>query len=131
MDGDTTPLSTLDASLRRTRAALGEYGTTTLDSGLVYGGHGPVEVHVRKRVHRYHISDGAAAVSAAGRPAGWLEVAERVVEEADLNVNRRGVVFVPVVEGRDIAALALRVAEASLAVYAALLESREPARARR
>lgn len=114
MDGDTTPLSTLDASLRRTRAALGEYGTTTLDSGLVY-----------------HISDGAAAVSAAGLPAGWLEVAERVVEEADLNVNRRGVVFVPVVEGRDIAALALRVAEASLALYAALLESREPARARR
>lgn len=108
-----------------------EYGTTTLDSGLVYGGHGPVEVHVRKRGRRYDISDGAGAVSAAGRPAGWLDAAERVVAEADLNVNRRGVVFVRVVEGRDVGALTRRVAEASLAVYEALLEIGAPAGARR
>jgi hypothetical protein len=37
-------------------------------------------------------------------------------------VNRRGVVFVPAVEGRDLAWLASRVAECSRAVYGALLE---------
>ncbi|HEX2109994.1 MAG TPA: hypothetical protein VHF67_00445 [Gaiellaceae bacterium] len=37
-------------------------------------------------------------------------------------MNRRGVVFVSAVEGRDLAALAARLAETSLAVHAALLD---------
>jgi hypothetical protein len=45
-----------------------------------------------------------------------------VVAEEGFNVNRRGVVFVPVIEGRDIDELASRLAETSVAVYAALLE---------
>ncbi|MDX6594590.1 MAG: hypothetical protein QOJ13_3786 [Gaiellales bacterium] len=39
-----------------------------------------------------------------------------------MNINRRGVVFVQVVEGRDLAKPAGQVARASLAVYTALLE---------
>lgn len=44
------------------------------------------------------------------------------VEEESMNINRRGVVFVQVVEGRDLAKPAGQVARASLAVYTALLE---------
>ena len=39
-----------------------------------------------------------------------------------MNVNRRGVVLVGAVEGRDLAALALRVADASAAFYMAFLD---------
>ena len=42
--------------------------------------------------------------------------------ELGLNVNRPGRVFVQVVEGRDLDRLVQQVAEASLAVYAQLLE---------
>jgi hypothetical protein len=86
----------------------------------------PVAVRVRKRGHRYAIDDEAGAVERAGRVAGWLPVAERAVAELALNVNRRGVVFVQAGEGRDIDALSERVADASLAVYAALLELDAP-----
>jgi hypothetical protein len=81
-----------------------------------------VRVRVRRRGTRYDIDDLGAAVAAAGRPRGWLPLAERVVEETALNVNRRGVVFVLGFEGRDIAGLALRVGATSAAVHAALLE---------
>jgi hypothetical protein len=48
-------------------------------------------------------------------PPGWLAVAERVVAEEGMNVNRAGVVFVPAVErpDRDLAAPALRLGESS------------------
>jgi hypothetical protein len=63
-------------------------------------------------------------VERAGRPPGWFSVAQRTVAEFDLNVNRRGVVFVPAVEGGvDRDWLARRVAEASAAVYAELVEA--------
>ena len=39
-----------------------------------------------------------------------------------VHVNRRGVVFVPAVAGRDLASLAVRVAAASAALFAELLE---------
>jgi hypothetical protein len=45
-----------------------------------------------------------------------------VVAEEGFNVNRAGVVFVPVVEGRDLALLVLRLADTSRAVFAELLE---------
>jgi hypothetical protein len=96
---------------------------------LTYGGTQPVQVRVRRRGGWVHFSDDGAAVTAAGAPAGWFPVAEGVVAELDLNVNRRGVVFVssPERRGREwLDSLERRVGDASLAVYEALLELDEP-----
>ncbi len=112
----------LRARLAAARESWGERGEVRLETGLSYVEGEAVQVLVRKRGRRYDISDLGAAVELAGRPRGWLEVARRVAEEGWLNVNRRGVVFVPAVEGRDHADLALRVGETSLALYGALLE---------
>jgi hypothetical protein len=95
-----------------------------VDTGGVYREGEPVRVRIRKRGSRYHIDDDGRAVSLARRPRGWLTVAEQVVEEDALNVNRRGVVFVIAGEGRDVEALVRRVAERSVAVYEELLELR-------
>ena len=95
----------------------------TLAPGPSYGEGEPVIVRVRRRGHRYTIDDAGGAVARAGRSPGWLAVAEHVVAEFSLNVNRRGVVFVPAVEGGvDRAWLAGRVADCSAALYEALLE---------
>jgi hypothetical protein len=94
------------------------------DSGLVYSDGEPVVVRMRQRGRRIDIDDDGAAVARAraiGTTAHWLDVAQRVVAEDNLNVNRRGVVFVPAVEGRDIDALAARVARSSRALEAELL----------
>jgi hypothetical protein len=107
------------------RARWGERGEVLLDSGLAYGGDQQVRILVRKRQGRYLFSDEGAAVAAAGRPHGWLEVARRVVDDHSLNVNRRGCVFVPAVVAREAAwlqSLVVRVAETSVALYSALLE---------
>jgi hypothetical protein len=117
-----TRLEAMRAELDAARAAWAPDGEVVLDSGLEYVPGAPVRVLVRRRSWRYDIGDDGAAVQRAGSPRGWLEVAERVVEEDALNVNRRGVVFVGAVEGRDIAMLAWRVAGTSLAVYQELLE---------
>ena len=79
----------------------------------------------RTREGWVHFSDEARAVEVAGRPAGWLPVARQVVRELDLNVNRRGVVFVSSPLSRPLdwrRSLERRVADASIAVYEALLE---------
>ena len=79
----------------------------------------------RTREGWVHFSDDARGVDAAGRPACWLPVAQQVVRELDLNVNRRGVVFVSSPLSRPLAwrrSLERRVADASIAVYEALLE---------
>lgn len=124
-----------DARLERMRSRLAAAretwypdGEIVLDSGLEYLPGEPVSVLVRRRGGRYAIGDGGAAVRKAGSPGGWLEVAERLVEEDALNVNRRGVVFVGAVEGRDVALLAWRVAGTSLALYQELLEIEVPGR---
>jgi hypothetical protein len=121
----------MQASVDEMRQALatacarwGDTGAIRLASGLAYGGGDPVVIVVRKRGRRYDLSDEGAAVRKAG-VRGWLPVAEAVVDREGFNVNRRGVVFVPAVEGRDLASLAARLAETSLAVYDALLESRD------
>ncbi len=108
--------------LSAARAAWGERGEIELDTGLEYARGRPVRVHVRKRGIRYELDDVGGAVAAAGEPEGWMPVAERVVAGVGLNVNRPGRVFVQVVEGRDLDRLVEQVAEASLAVYTALLE---------
>jgi hypothetical protein len=101
-------------------------GEWWLDSGLTYGEGGPaVEVLVRRRPGRRLVSDSGRAVELAGRSAGWREVADAVVGAHGLNLNRRGVVSVPAVPRRGTAwldSLAARVADASLALYEALLE---------
>lgn len=118
----------LRAELERELAGR-ERAEMTLASGLTHGGADPILVHVRKRGHRYDLDDGGAAVDRAGRPSGWLPIAKAVVDENGMNVNRAGIVFVPAVEGRDLARLALSVASASRAVYAELLEHGESVRA--
>jgi hypothetical protein len=100
-----------------------ERGEIVLEPGPTYREGEPVRVRVRKRGHWLDFDDGGAAVTLAGTPPGWLDVAERaVIEAGGMNVNRRGVVFVGVHERRDLASIAERLAEASLAVYVALLE---------
>jgi hypothetical protein len=104
------------------RQGWGERAEAVFDAEDEYAAGRPVRVHVRKRLHRYEFDDGGGAVAAAGRPPGWMDVAERVVAEEGLNVNRGGVVFVPGVEGRDLGRLANKVAATSVAVYVALLD---------
>jgi ankyrin repeat protein len=95
------------------------------ETGLSYAPGRPIRVSVRRRGVRYDIDDMGAAVAFAGRPAGWLEAAERVVAELGWNVNRAGVVSVQAAEGRDIDALVRRTGEASAAVLEALFALEE------
>jgi len=93
------------------------------DERVVETGAIPIVVH--KRGIRYDLDDRGEAVArarAAGGGKDWLAVAERVVAEDGFNVNRSGIVFVQVVEGRDIASLALRLADCAERVQAALLD---------
>jgi hypothetical protein len=96
-----------------------ERGAIVVESGLEYGDGEPVKVLVRKRLHRYALSDLRRAVEKAGKPSGWREAAERAC--LPMNVDRQGTVFVPVVEGRDLSDLVVRLADASRAVHEALL----------
>ncbi|MGH3036803.1 MAG: hypothetical protein ACRDMU_06435 [Gaiellaceae bacterium] len=112
------------AALDAARDSWGDSGEAVLDTGRDYVPGEPVEVVARKRGRRWDFGDGGRAVRLAGKPAGWLGVAERVVAEEGMNVNRAGVVFVPAFERscRDLAALALRLGDVSHAVHAELLE---------
>jgi len=94
-----------------------------VEPGAAYDGTERVRVRVRTRGRRIDLDDGGRAFEKAavfGRE--WLAVAERVVAAEGFNVNRRGVVFVPLVEGRDVDEVAGRLAATSASVYAALLE---------
>jgi hypothetical protein len=120
----TDPLSRLRGELEAARREWGDLGEVVLDGGAEYGDGDPVEVRVRKRGHRYTVDDDGAAVARAGTPPGWLAVAADVVDAYALNVNRRGLVFVPAVEGGvDLAWLVTRIADCSAAVYRELLET--------
>jgi hypothetical protein len=96
-----------------------EVGEVVVASGLAYGDGEPVDVLVRKRLHRYLLTDRGRAVAKSGKPRGWREPAEWAAEP--MNVDRNGVVFVPAVEGRDLDDLVRRLADASRAVHEALL----------
>lgn len=117
-------LSAVGAALDAARESWGDGGETSLPVGVDYLPGEPVEVFARKRGRRWDFGDGGRAVRLVGKPAGWLQVAERVVAEEGMNVNRAGVVFVPAFErsGRDLATLALRLGDVSHAVHAELLE---------
>jgi len=116
-----TALDTIASQLGRPSVNWAEGDDLVLATGMTYGPGAPVEVAVRRRSWRYDISDRGRAIERAGRPRGWPEVAERVVEDYAINVNRRGVVFVQSNEAR-LAPLVVRVAECSLALYEALLD---------
>jgi len=112
-------------AFEREWATWSERGEAVLESGLTYGGDRPVLVHASKREGRYAFSDGGGAAAAAGLPAGWREAADGVTEDYAVNVSRRGVVFLPATERRElswISSLPGRIAEASVALYGALLE---------
>ncbi len=115
-------LAAIRARLDETQSALRDGTDVVIDGGLEYAQHDPVRVWIRKRGRRFDLADDATAVARAGRPTGWLKVSDRVVAEQGFNINRRGVIFVPAVEGRDIAALVCRLAEISRSVYLTLLE---------
>ncbi len=100
-----------------------ERSERVVEPGPAFGDGEPVRIRIRQRGHRFDLDDDGAAWSRAGASGrAALETAERVVAEEGFNVNRAGVVFVPAVEGRDIDALAARLADCSLAVHAELLE---------
>ena len=88
---------------------------------LVYAPQLPVEIVVRKRGWKFDVSDGGHAVGLAGRPRGWLDAAQQLVDAYALNVNRRGVVFVQSNEAR-LQQLVARVADCSVALYRELLD---------
>jgi hypothetical protein len=109
--------------IRDALAGLDDVDETTIDTGLTYRAGDPVLIRVRRRGRRYDISDDGAAVSLAGKSGGWLDRVERLVATEGFNVNRRGVLFVPAVDGRDIASLVLRLADTSRTAYLTLLET--------
>ena len=95
-------------------------------SDLHYADGEPVAVQIRKRGRRYEIDDQGAGVAKARwfGATEWEELATEVVAAHDLNMNRRGVVFVPAADGGpDLAWLAFKVARCSYAVHAELLEA--------
>lgn len=94
----------------------------TVEPGLRYTEGERVRVWIRKRGTKYDIDDRGAAVRLAGKPRGWFRVAEQVVAEDALNVNRAGVVFVSAFRADWVEPLAQRIGAASKAVYDALLE---------
>ena len=94
-----------------------------VEPGQLYFTGRPVTIRIRRRGRRLDLDDLGAAVELAGRPGGWLPVAQRVVAETGMNVNRAGVVFVPAFEhSPNLDSLVRRLSEASKAVYAELLE---------
>jgi hypothetical protein len=93
-------------------------------AGSTYGSSEPVVIRVRRRGDKLTIDDDGGAVRLAGRPSGWHERADRIVEDAGVNVNRRGVVFVPAGGEAHLDRLVALVAATSLEVYDALLDER-------
>lgn len=93
-----------------------------LVTSRTHGSAEPVVVRVRQRGDKLTIDDDGAAVRLAGQPVGWHERTERVVAEAGVNVNRRGVVFVPAVGEAHLDRLVVLVAATSLEVYDVLLD---------
>ena len=120
--GDDDTIAEIRAKLNTQLRPVAGDGEVELDSGLVYRTRRPVLIRLARRGRRYNLSDDGTAVSLSGKPPGWLESVQRLVAAEGFNVNRGGVIFVPAVEGRDIAALVSRLALTSRTAYLALLE---------
>jgi hypothetical protein len=97
---------------------------TRIDTGLDYRPGKPVRVRVIHREHRTSVTDDGGAVELAGTTRDLGRATQRVLAEFDVNVNRLGVIELPVVPiGPSEQAVVCRIAEASLALYQELLES--------
>jgi hypothetical protein len=95
----------------------------TITTGFSYGPGEPVTVTVTHRAQRTAASDKGAAAERAGKPVGWLAIAEQLERDLNVNITRQGVVWLPVVAaGPGERAIVARIAEASLALYQKLLE---------
>ena len=120
-----TALAALRAQLDAADLARREHAEVWLDSGLAYADGAPVRISLRKRGFRYDLSDTGAALRKAGverLSRREREAAERAAATEGMNVSGLGAVFVSSVEGRDLADLAFRLADASRAVHEALVE---------
>jgi len=93
-----------------------------IEPGATYATGDPVRLRIATR--RWpEVDDGGGAVERAGRPEGWRTVTVRVAREHGVNVNRTGVLSLPVVPcgpGRE--AILRRVADASVVLFGVLLE---------
>ena len=97
--------------------------TEVVETDLRYGPDDPVRVNVVHRAQRLSITDSCAAVERAGRPEGSPSVFDRIARSLDVNVQRTGEVWLPVVAaGPGEKAITKRIADASLALYQELLE---------
>ena len=120
-----TALAALRAQIDAAGLARREHAELWLDSGLTYADGAPVRITLRKRAFRYDLSDSGAAVRKAGidrLSRRQREAAALAAASEGMNVSGLGAVFVPAVEGRDIADLAFRLADASRAVHEVLVE---------
>jgi len=107
----------------RTMDAPPEREETERETGLHYRSDQPVCVTIVRRRRRLFVNDRGAALRHAGMPPGWRTVASRIERELDVNVTRRGVVWLPVVTaGPGLEEIVGRIAEASLALYQDVLE---------
>ena len=102
----------------------GEVTQEQIETGRTYGSSEPVIIRVTRRGTKVTIDDAGAAVRLTGRPRAWLERADRIVRSAGVNVNRRGVVFVPAVGEARVDRLVALVTATSLELYDALLDER-------
>ena len=104
-----------------------ESDETLVDSGREWVPGEPVRIRIRTRGGWTELDDRGEAVRRAGKPPGWLEIADRVVAEEGMNVNRAGVVFVSYGQraGHDLETITGRLADSALDVYNALLELSE------
>ena len=95
-----------------------------VDTGLNYDGVRPVRVHVSKREARYRLSDGGAAVDAAGGVGDVAYPEQLTVGRQVVNVSRQGVVWLPAVTPTDewLITVCDLVAKGSVALYEHLLD---------
>jgi hypothetical protein len=94
-----------------------------IETDLRYGPDDPVRVRVVHRDQRTTVTDDAAAITRAGRPLGWRDVARRLSDEIVVNISRDGVVSLSVVRvGPCEEKIVTRIAQASLALYQELLD---------
>lgn len=136
MSASGSPTGVIEVDLEQARLMLqsqlaDERSEALVLTELSYAPGHPVRIRIRRREHRYDIDDMGAAVALAGRLPGWEEAAALAVEAHAWNINRDGVVLMHAVEGRDIDALVRRTAEASVAVFDAVLEAGEQSEGRR
>jgi hypothetical protein len=104
--------------------AVSERDEKLVDSGREWVPGEPVQIRIRKRGGWTELDDRGEAVRRAGKPRGWLEIADRIVAEEGMNVNRAGVIFVAYGQrsGHDVEEITGRLADSALDVYDKLLE---------